>query len=426
MPILTPPTPPIFGVEMKRISEERGLSSAQAAGVYWIRRNGLFWADVEPSPGARRWEAVTELEAELQAAYSAGLQTILIVRHTPDWAQGTPGVPCGPVAPEALDDLAQFMTEAVARYKDPPYGVKYWELWNEPDVDPSLVKTNSPFGCWGDQDDKYYGGAYYAQMLQVVYPAIKAADPEAQVLIGGLLLDRDPALDEHPNPPGHFLEGILYGSGGDFFDIVSFHGYAWYDGQLGDWEGQIPNWSARGGIVAGKMDFLQETLRAYGQEKPLMLTEAGLLCAGCPSPPPATFLEAQAAYVPRLYVRNIALGLSATIWYTLDGPGWRHTGLLDKEQQPRPAYEAFSTMTTLLADAHYLRPIEDLAGVIGYAFEHPRGEMWVLWSPDGTPIHIPIPSGMQQIYDLAGNPLRPDGNTLEIGFHAIYLEISPP
>jgi hypothetical protein len=411
---------------MKQISEERGLSLAQAAKVHWIRRNGLFWADVEPAPGERHWQAVVELEAELQAAYRAGLQTILIVHHTPAWAQGTSGVPCGPIAPDDLDDLAQFMTEVVTRYKDPPYGVRYWELWNEPDVDPSLVKPNSPFGCWGDQEDEYYGGEYYAQMLQAVYPAIKAVDPQAQVLIGGLLLDKDPAFDELPNPPGRFMEGILRGGGGDFFDIVSFHGYAWYDGQLGDWERQPSSWSARGGMVAGKVDFLRELLSAYGYEKPLMLTEAGLLCAGCSTPPPAAFLEAQAAYVPRLYIRNIALGLPATIWYTLDGPGWRHTGLLDKEQQPRPAYKTFSAMTTLLADADYLRPIEDWGGIVGYAFEHSKGETWVLWSPDNTSVRIPVPAGLQRAYDLTGNPLKLHGNELDVGFHPIYLEISPP
>ena len=37
-------------------------------------------------------------------------------------------------------------------------------------------------------NDPYYGGGYYAEMLKIVYPQIKAADPEAQILIGGLLL----------------------------------------------------------------------------------------------------------------------------------------------------------------------------------------------------------------------------------------------
>ena len=51
-------------------------------------------------------------------------------------------------------------------------------------MDPKLVDPDSVFGCWGDNDDDYYGGGYYADMLKMVYPAVKSADPQAQVLIG--------------------------------------------------------------------------------------------------------------------------------------------------------------------------------------------------------------------------------------------------
>ena len=33
------------------------------------------------------------------------------------------------------------------------FDVHYWELGNEPDVDPILVNSSSGFGCWGDIDD---------------------------------------------------------------------------------------------------------------------------------------------------------------------------------------------------------------------------------------------------------------------------------
>jgi hypothetical protein len=408
---------------MKRIHEDHGLSLGRDARALWLRHNGLLWAEVEPAPGERRWRAVSDLEAGLQAAYEAGLKTILIVRQTPGWAQKIQGRSCGAIAPEALDDFAAFMTDAVLRYKDPPYGVKYWELWNEPDVDPFLVKPDSVFGCWGDRDDEFYGGATYAQMLQVVYPAIKAADPQAKVLIGGLLLDAPPALDTNPNPPGKFLAGILRAGGGDFFDIVSFHGYTWYDGQFGDWDMLNPKWSARGGIVAGKVSFLREVLNAHGVKKPLMLTEAGLLCIDCADPPPTGFLQAQAAYVPRLYTGSMALDLEATIWYTLDGPGWRQAALLDGQQKPRPAYEAFRAMTLMLQDARYLHPIKEFEGLTGHAFETANGEIWVLWSLDGTPIEIPAPSGLQQAYDLMGTPISTDSGRLTVGFEPIYLSL---
>jgi hypothetical protein len=117
-------------------------------------------------------------------ASDRGLNIILIIRSTPSWAQKRSGVSCGAVKFEKLSAFSKFVGDAVARYSNPPYNVKYWELGNEPDIDPSLVPSDNPFGCWGDDTDLYYGGGYYAEMLKQIYPVIKAADPEAHVLIG--------------------------------------------------------------------------------------------------------------------------------------------------------------------------------------------------------------------------------------------------
>jgi hypothetical protein len=114
--------------------------------------------------------------------------------------------------------FAQFVAEAVERYSQPPYDVRYWEIWNEPDVGLGVIPAQSGFGCWGDPDDPYFGGGYYAEMLKVVYPVIKQVNPEIIVLIGGLLLDCDP-VDPPESPPGSgilkdcssakFFQGIL-------------------------------------------------------------------------------------------------------------------------------------------------------------------------------------------------------------------------
>jgi hypothetical protein len=417
-----PPVPPSWGIEMQAVTPERGFGLAQEAGVHWLRNNGLFWDVVEATPGARDWQAVDGLESELRAAYAAGMETILIVRAAPEWARRVPGSECSAVRPEALDAMAAFVADAVARYKDAPYGVKYWELGNEPDVDPRLVGPSSPFGCWGNMDDSYYGGEYYARMLKAVYPAVKAADPEAQVLIGGLLLDQDPSKDEKANPPGRFLEGILRAGGGDYFDAVSFHAYVGYDGQLHDWETLPGSWQERGGVVAGKVDLIRKVLKSYGYQKPLLLTEAALLCGNCTEKLLPGYLQAQAAYVPRLYLRSVGLGMAATLWYTLDGPGWRQAGLLDGDQQPRPAYQALSTMTSLVGDARYLHPLNDLPGIEGYAFATASGaEVWALWSRDGATLDLRVPPNFSQAVDYLGSPLPVQAGHLEVGFSPVYL-----
>ena len=128
------------------------------------------------------------------------------------------------------------MHALVARYSVALYNIKYWELWNEPDIASSNFPGDNLFGCWGDPNDPYYGGGYYADMLREVYPQIKAADPQGQVLVGGLLLDCDPRLGagcekvKNNNQPSKFLEGILRKNGVPFFDGVSFHAYDYYLG----------------------------------------------------------------------------------------------------------------------------------------------------------------------------------------------------
>mgnify|MGYP001057671281 CR=1 FL=1 len=415
---------------MHRIDESRGLSRAVEAGVYWVRFDVFHWDKIEPvrtEPPTYLWDQVDE--QSLRNAADVGLEVIAAVKYTPEWAQKVPGSFCGPIEEDTLDEFAQFLTALVARYSAPPYNVRYWELGNEPDVDPALVPGDHLFGCWGDESDPYYGGGYYAEMLKVAYPAIKAADPLAQVLIGGLLLDCDPT---HPPEgadclPSRFLEGILRNGGGGYFNVVSFHGYPLYYGSLYTDE-HWPSWEERGGIVLGKIDFLREVMADYDVDKPLMHTEGSLLCpennADDCDPPGDAFFEAQADYVVWLYVRNWAAGLTATIWYQFEGPGWRECSLLNAAQQPKPAYKALAFLTQILDGATYQQPITRFDELRGYAFRAPDRRVWVLWSPDEEPHAMDLPEGVQGVYDKYGNDITPGSATIPVQ-SPIYVELAP-
>ena len=177
-PIPSPPPEPIGGLELHSITNERGLDLLRDTNTYWIRHNALLWADIEPSEGDRNWEAVSALETELIEASEQGYEVILIIRRTPLWAQSIPEVYCGPVKSEKLDAFAKFVNDAVARYSAPPFNVKFWEIGNEPDINHKLAPPDFIYGCWGDDQDGYYGGGFYADMLKAVYPEIKNADLE--------------------------------------------------------------------------------------------------------------------------------------------------------------------------------------------------------------------------------------------------------
>ena len=422
-----PPPPPVFGVEMSEISASHGVARAAEADVYWVRRNGIKWHEVEATQGVRDWTVLSSFEDELELAHQNDLVSIVVVRGTPTWAQKVPGSSCGPIEQEDLGNFANFMKALVNRYKGSPYYVKYWELGNEPDA--STNPGDGAYGCWGEPDDYYFGGRYYGEMLQVVYPAIKEADPEAQVLVGGLLLDYHPQHpDARTNPMARFLEGILITCDGqDCFDIVSFHGYPHYTGQLEDWEVKRPgNWDNWGGIVAGKAEYINEVLSKYGLDKPLMHTEGALICPSdiC-SELTTDFAEAQADYVVQLYTRNMALDIMATVWFTLEGPGWRWSGLLDSDMDPKPAYNAFKFMTAELSHARYTGEVTSYSGLKGYAFQGGGKTVQVLWAPDNTTRNINVPGGFTQAFDKYGNSITPTGGQIGIGFSPVYLEIAP-
>jgi len=405
-------------------------------GLTLMRHNGLLWHEIEAVEGERDWTAAAELEQVLEQASASGLSTILIVRGTPQWAQRFPGSFCGPIIPEKLDKFVDFMVEAVNRYSQPPYNVKYWELGNEPDVDPLLVPANSVFGCWGNYLDAYYGGGYYADMLKVVYPAIKSADPDARVLLGGLLLDCDPG-----QPPegkdcsaGNFLEGVLSNGGGDYFDILSFHGYTPYFGASSGYPYELymekhnPSWEHLGGVVDGKINFIRQLFEKYQVDKPIFLTEAALLCAeynptDC-DPPGDAFYDTQAEYAIRLYVRNWANGIGGTIWYQFEGQGWRYGGLLDEDQNPKPVYEALAYLSNSLSQSEYIGEITQYEDLQGYEFTSPGKRTWVLWSPEQIDTLITVPGDLSAAYDKFGNVVTPSRDQLQVN-SPLYLEFTP-
>jgi len=430
------PIQTVFGAGMDQLTSGGGLDQMVAAQISWTRPTGVVWSSVEPTEGTYNWSVLTSLESELQNASSKGIQVILIVHSTPEWARkiAGSGPSCGPISQGKLPAFGNFMRALVARYSVSPYNVKYWEIWNEPDIDPIYVSPDSPYGCWGDQNDAYYGGGYYAEMLKAAYPQIKAADPQAQVLVGGLLLDCDPrpeagcAAVGHSSVPGKFLEGILINNGAPYFDGVSFHAYDYYFGQSGqygnsNWQSA---WNTTGSVLIAKAQFIQDLLGQYGvSDKFLMNTESALLCNACSND--SVFETTKAYYVAQAYSAAIAKGLRANIWYSV--MGWQNSGLLNPDLSPRPAYTAFQFARSELRDAAFAGDITgsdigDASSVKGYKFNRGDRRIWVLWSLDGAAHSINLPGVPLTAWDALGNPVTP-AVSMNVTLNPLYLEWSP-
>ena len=435
--------PVVFGVEMTTINPGQVLTMVEELGSYWMRNNGLLWSAVEPvDNGGYQWGNVAALEAELIATSEAGMRTILVVRSTPSWAQLKPGVFCGPMKQAFFDDFGAFLVAAVNRYSAPPFNVKHFEIWNEPDVDPTKVPPDQIFGCWGDKNDPLYGGGYYGSMLKVVYPMMKGANPTIKVLVGGLLLDCDPR-----NPPAgkscapsRFLEGILTAGAKNSFDGVSFHAYDFYNAAL-DTFGN-PNWhsgkyenESNGSmrpVVIKKVEFLNEVLAAFNTTgKFLMNTESALLCGGNFDPPGQPPCDAEdtspfeimkAAYIAQAFPAAIDKRLDANLWFTVTG--WRNSGLVYTDKTPRPAYHAFDFSETMLRTADYKGLVQGYPGITGYRFERTNGnDLWLVWAWGGGPQVMNLPAVPLAIWDATGDPVAVNGTTVTLTVEPFYVEM---
>ena len=420
-----------FGAQVSDFSDLDVTSLAKDAGLHWARMDVFQWANIEPqntTASGYKWSAVDE--ASLITANQNGINIIGIIRNTPSWAQKIPPYSCGAISQAAMPEFANFVRDLVKRYSVPPYNVKYWEIWNEPDIvySPELG-FDSVFGCWGDTSQRYYGGIYYGEMLNVIYPAIKSADPKAQVGIGGLLLDCDPTVDKNCHS-GNFFEGVIrtgIPDRGDNFDFVSFHGYAPYAGPVGglSLDEHSPKWEHRGGVVLGKLDFIRYTMGKYGVDKPIFHTEGALICPEYSTtycnPPGSDFEEAQADYVVWLFVRNWANDVDITVWYQFQGPGWRYGGLLDGTQNPKPAYDALQFLSQELHSANYTGRVLENTAVAGYEFSKNDLKIWVLWSPDEQAHTVSLPASAKKAYDKYGVEKTITGSQITVN-SPVYIE----
>jgi len=425
-----------FENQLGKTREPKVLAYAEQLGARWLRLNVVTWKAIEPVPPVGgvhtyRWSDLAIVEQDILAANQARLTVVLGVKEHPAWAVVDPSKPCSAVRDDRLQDFAAFMSALVARYQGPPFNVRYWELGNEPDADPTLVSADAGYGCWGDIEDAYYGGAGYGRMLTVIGPAIRAADPEAKIVLGGLLLLR-PSTPPSPRrgSPEKFLEGVLQVAGAaDNFDILSYHAYTWY--QLGAIDSDLndPYWSSRGGTIAGKTAYVRNIMARYGVSKPLYIGESALLCGSGSScnPPSAQFFSVQADHVARFLSRALANSVEMFSWYTLNGPGWFHTSLLDENQDPRPAYQAFQTFSAQVGSS----TAPSLTAAYGstveaYRFPRRGAVTDVLWSRSTTVRTVSVPvAEFIAAYTRDGQPLTPvisSGQArLRVGFSPIYI-----
>lgn len=432
------PQAPILGVALQGYYDAVGYPQALALNVRWVRRwQWISWLEVEQQEGQYQWDRLAGLEEELRRSAGDRAEPYISVQMTPPWALASPGNGervdyCGAIHPDKLEAFARFMEELVRRYgTQTEFGVRYWQLGNEPDIDPDVAGGGSPFGCWGDFDDEFYGGRAYGEMLKVVYPRIKAADPGARIVAGALLLECDPTwavgsqcINEDRRRSGLFLRGILEAGAADFFDLLSIHSYGWLDPNVSShMRNQYRAWSApQGGTgLPQKVAWTRGVLAEYGAgNKPIFLGEVALKC-GEAGP---DCEETGAAYIPRIYAEAYGLGVVGATYYALITEGDGYKGLIREDLSPKLQYQSYRFLGGMLHGVEHVGPVTTYPGVEGQSFKQSEvRRLQIIWSVDGLPQTVTPPPDFERAYDVFGNLVAPAEGKLTVDWSPLYLEL---
>jgi hypothetical protein len=397
-----PAAPPsVFGADVRDYQVDslvvepcpgQAESCAKGAGLNWVRQN-IGWTDLQPRPpkagytsqpaacpeadGWCYWDQayVEAAKARLKKVTDRGHTPIVILQWVPDWVNGgKPAKHCY-LPSEQFDAYAALAANVVREFKAAGIPVRHWQVWNEPE--PTMEEMGAGcgtlgIGSFGDAKDEYYGGARFTDLLAKATPAIKAADPEATVVAGGLMLACNDC------PAQKFLRGMLdhHGKrdGAQFFDVLDYHAYpGWSGNAQPDREWSLTGWnehSSGRGYIFDKLRFVRGVMAEYGAaDKPVLLGETGLTCAAaadgtrpCPEMgADAGFTAAQANMVVRTYTRAIHAGLLGVEWYSFGDGLFEQSELIDVDHGTqkvtglRPGYTAMRFLAGELGGATLLR-----------------------------------------------------------------------
>ncbi|HWX97254.1 MAG TPA: cellulase family glycosylhydrolase [Solirubrobacteraceae bacterium] len=291
------------------------VNEVKALGTHWVRMF-LTWPDLQPSRGvwAPNWVAYYE---QAFSALPAGTKVILDVVNSPRWETGSTNEHTPPAKPSEyaafIGALAQKWAGRVAAY----------EIWNEEDH--SRWWTGAP------------DPAAYARLLKAAYPAVKAGDPGATVVLGGMT-----------GNDYSFLEGVYQAGGKGSFDAVGVHTdtacnilspYLFLRGEDGR---MIPD-----SFLAYRE--VRATMLANGDDKPIWMTEtswrttsatcsegawAGKKAEGVTEEQQAIFLsQAYHCLAQDPYVQ-------VALWFPLQDEGGIVAGLVRANGSHKPSFAA--------------------------------------------------------------------------------------
>ncbi|MDX6615727.1 MAG: polysaccharide biosynthesis protein PslG [Solirubrobacterales bacterium] len=320
---------PFYGVVATHYPSQGELDRLAAAGAGTFRAQ-LDWRFIEPRPGLRNWYSTDVLVAQCAKAGVTFLPDLLDV---PKWMSHDRSRPPTYSAFQR-NEWRTLLTDYARRYgtngtfwtehpEFPKRPITTWEIWNEPNLGASIGGKSNP--------------RRFVTLLKISSVALKAGDPNARVLTGGLFPYH--TLRNTARMTSYLRAMYRVPGAAHSFDILGIHPYAIQP--------------------KGVLHWIRVARRIMSQNgdgaKPIYASAFGWITGGYGSrySPLLTTPRQQAANLTKTYNllgRNASnLGLESALWFTYTDNARKgrdsfldRAGLFRLNGRRRPSWPAFA------------------------------------------------------------------------------------
>jgi hypothetical protein len=214
--------------EVEPAKRQRQVELIAAAGFHWLRQE-FPWYDIEvsgkgnfqdcrnPPQCISAWDKYDQIVA---LAQSHNLELLVRLSSPPDWTRADKSARGAFAPPDNIADYADYAAAVATRYQG---RVKYYQIWNEPNINPE----------WGNQPSDPEA---YTRLLCAAYTRLKQVDPTIVVVSGTLA----PTVElGAPDPGGSgsnnindtiFLQRMYAAGAARCFDVLAVQGYGLFSG----------------------------------------------------------------------------------------------------------------------------------------------------------------------------------------------------
>lgn len=418
---------PFFGMATNLLTDPWPASLVPVAS--WRSLGGqVKWADINTADGTYDFSMLDQWLAKAQAG---GQDVMFTMFATPTWASsrganctgpgtpagcvGLPNTACGfqsqngPGICDPPDDLncdgtgtdQHFQDFVTALLNHVGSGkIKYWEMWNEPDV---THEWNAAADCPNNPNAQY---VMLARMAQDMRTIVSAVDSSAKFTTPAPVGD-----------PKTWMNGYLTTTnGGSLADIITFHGYVSQTCQ------GCPVPEDVSGIVTNMLTVMTND----GQgNKPLFDTEGSW---GAVNDAPAiTDPQQQAAFAARYYLLQMGGGVAKLYWYGWD---FKDSGeFFDPDTQSlTPAGVAYQQIVKWTTGGTVQQCINNNGTQWSCTITGAGSSSLAIWDTSQTcsggvcgTTNITAPQGYTSYINVAGNTSTVSGGTVPIGAQPILL-----